>query len=91
MEKKMTVPPSAAVDKMAPCSHPGTSTQTTVMSAGAPSAGVTASERATGSRASAMATSSASLHVAEQLGLMLNRNDANSFAGTARPGLGQRQ
>src|SRR5262249_24258880 len=35
IEKKTTVPPSR-VDRMAPCSHPGTSTHTTVTSAGPP-------------------------------------------------------
>ena len=45
---------------MAPCSQPGTSTQTTVMSAGEPRACWTASDSRTGSRASAMATASAS-------------------------------
>ncbi len=55
IEKKMTVPPFA-VARIAPCSQPGTSTQTTVMSAGPPSAAVTASASATGSRASASAT-----------------------------------
>ena len=37
IEKKITVPPSA-VARIAPCSQPGTSTQTTVTSAGPPSA-----------------------------------------------------
>src|SRR3954470_24137174 len=59
IEKKMTVPWSGSVARIAPCSQPGTSTQTTVTSAGPPSAWVTASERATGSRASATATTSA--------------------------------
>ena len=57
MEKKMTVPRSA-VARIAPPSQPGTSTQTTVTSAGPPAA-VTASRSAIGSRASAMTTSSA--------------------------------
>ncbi len=58
IEKKITVPP-AAVDRIAPCSQPGTSTHTTVTSAGPPRALVTAAETATGSRASASATVSA--------------------------------
>jgi hypothetical protein len=55
MEKKITVPP-LLVDRIAPCSQPGTSTQTTVTVAGPPSAPVTAEDTATGSRASATAT-----------------------------------
>ncbi len=55
MEKKTTVPPSA-VARTAPCSAPGTSTQTTVTSAGVPTAAATAS----GSVASATTTRSAS-------------------------------
>ena len=58
MEKKMTVPRSA-VERIAPPSQPGTSTQTTVTSAGPP-APVTASRSPIGSRASARTTSSAS-------------------------------
>ena len=58
MEKKITVPPSA-VARTAPPSQPGTSTHTTLTSAGPPAA-VTASRRAIGSRASATATASAS-------------------------------
>lgn len=54
MEKKITVPPSA-VARTAPCSQPGTSTQTTVTSTCSP----TAAPTATGLRASAMTTSSA--------------------------------
>jgi hypothetical protein len=54
MEKKTTVPPSA-VARIAPCSAPGTSTQTTVRSAGVPTAAATAS----GSVASATTTRSA--------------------------------
>ncbi len=53
----MTVPPSA-VARIAPPSQPGTSTHTTVTSAGPPAA-VTASRRAIGSRASATVTASA--------------------------------
>src|SRR3954471_3834555 len=51
MEKKTTVPPSA-VARTAPCSAPGTSTQTTVTSTGCPTAAATAS----GSVASATTT-----------------------------------
>ena len=51
----MTVPPSA-VARIAPCSQPGTSTQTTVTSAGAAERRSTAAASATGSRASASAT-----------------------------------
>src|SRR3954465_1225715 len=40
MEKKTTVPPSA-VARTAPCSAPGTSTQTTVTSTGSPTASAT--------------------------------------------------
>src|SRR5262249_18417297 len=58
MLKKMTVPPSA-VARIAPCSQPGTSTQTTVTSAGPPRAAVTATASDAGSRASASATWSA--------------------------------
>src|SRR6266568_5005980 len=57
IEKKITVPPWA-VARIAPPSQPGTSTQTIVMSAGPPAAR-TAQETATGSRASAITTSSA--------------------------------
>ena len=56
IEKKMTVPPWA-VDKMAPPSHPATSTHTTVTSAGPPAARVLAASP-TGSRASATTISS---------------------------------
>src|SRR4029453_13853318 len=55
MEKKTTMPPSV-VARTAPCSAPGTSTQTTVTSAGVPTAAATAS----GSVASATTTRSAS-------------------------------
>src|SRR3954452_20506412 len=55
MEKNTTVPPSA-VASTAPCSAPGTSTHTTVTSAGVPTAAATAS----GSVASAITTRSAS-------------------------------
>src|SRR4051812_17932090 len=52
MEKKITVPP-AAVARIAPCSQPGTSTQTTVTSARPPRAPVTAAAVATRARAAA--------------------------------------
>ena len=54
----MTVPPEE-VARIAPPSQPGTSTQTTVMSAVPPAADTTASRVAIGSRASATTTSSA--------------------------------
>src|SRR5919107_416857 len=57
IEKNTTVPPSA-VDRIAPPSQPGTSTHTTVTSAGPPDAS-TAVDNATGSRASASTTASA--------------------------------
>src|SRR3954447_10980054 len=58
IEKNTTVP-RCAVASTAPCSQPGTSTQTTVTSAGPPAA-ATASASATGSRASASAAASGS-------------------------------
>ncbi len=75
----MTVPPWA-VARMAGCSHPGTSTQTTVTSAGPPAA-ATASDSPSGERASAMTTSSASPLVAEQGCLGLERHDADAAGG----------
>ena len=54
IEKKITVPPGA-VASTAPPSQPGTSTQTTVTSAGPP-ADRTAAASPTGSRASAITT-----------------------------------
>src|SRR4051795_6411529 len=57
IEKNTTVPRSA-VERMAPPSQPGTSTHTTVTSAGPPTCS-TAVDNATGSRASASTTASA--------------------------------
>ena len=91
MEKKMTVPRSA-VARMAPPSQPGTSTQTTVTSAGPPAA-ATASRRAIGSRASAMTTSSARPASASSLGSSSIGHDADGALAPAsgrRPGSASR-
>src|SRR6476646_5133211 len=87
IEKKTTVPPGA-VARMAPPSQPGTSTQTTVMSA-APPVAATASRRAIGSRASATTTLSASPLAggqAERPGLAraADHRDHGALGGRAR-------
>lgn len=79
IEKKITVPPSS-VARTAPCSQPGTSTQTTVTSAGAPSAVVTAVDSPTGSRASANATL-----VARPARSSASRSAATGTTPTVRP------
>ena len=81
MEKKTTVPPSA-VARTAPCSAPGTSTQTTVTSAGAPTAAATAS----GSVASATTTRSASPAARSARGLAPRRAPGRSARWRRRRG-----
>src|SRR5690606_18472695 len=84
IEKNTTVPPGA-VARIAPCSQPGTSTQTTVTSAGPP-APSTAAATATGSRASARTTASARPEAASRssssaVGTRPTRRDAAARAG----------
>ena len=91
IEKKMTVPPSGDVERMAPCSHPGTSTHTTVMSAGPSRASSTAVASATGSRASAIATTSASPTSDNSVASAANGHDPNGSTSTGVAGSSQRQ
>ena len=75
----------SAVARTAPCSQPGTSTQTTVTSAARPRACSTAAASATGSRASATATASARPAARSSVGLGLERAPRRRCA-TRRPG-----
>ncbi len=86
MEKKTTVPPSA-VARIAPCSAPGTSTQTTVTSTGVPTAAATAS----GSVASATTTRSARPAARQGRGLGLVPHQSGELAGARGTGGGQAQ
>ena len=86
MEKKTTVPPSA-VARTAPCSAPGTSTQTTVTSAGSPTAAATAS----GSVASATTTRSARPAARSAAASSSFRTRPVSSVGAGGPGGGEAQ
>ena len=79
MEKKMTVPRSA-VARIAPPSQPGTSTQTTVTSAGPPAAvdGVAQRDRVAGVGDGDLVGDPGR---GEQVGLRLVRDDADGAAG----------
>ena len=88
IEKKMTVPPSA-VARIAPCSQPGTSTQTTVTSAGAAEGLLDGGRERDRVAGVGEGDGVGEADLAQQRRLVLDRHHTDG-AGSGPPGGGQR-
>ena len=90
IEKKMTVPPSA-VARIAPCSQPGTSTQTTVTSAGAAQSALDGGRQRDRVAGVGEGDVVGQPDFAQQRGLALDGHDADGACARRRRGRRQRQ